>query len=121
MPYIDYNKNGKHDLFDSCVNMQMINRKKEELDKEYGDYFDSKKNFSLSKDKEKDLDKIVIYDASKDSHGKTILKSFLVTLLCIGGMAVPFFIGGDTILSYLVSLSSMVLSIVLSILIFSKL
>ena len=30
-----------------------------------------------------------LYDATKDSNGVTILKSLLVTALCIGGIVLP--------------------------------
>ncbi len=90
----DWNGNGKRDAFDSYVDMQIINGDNSSDDAEEANS-NTKNNTTYSKPTDnKELKGISmggkpLYDASKDSNGVTILKSFLVTALCVGGIALP--------------------------------
>lgn len=90
----DWNGNGKRDAFDNYVDMQIINGDNSSEDAEEANP-NTKNNTSYSKPIDnKELKGISmggkpLYDASKDSNGITVLKCFLVTALCIGGIILP--------------------------------
>jgi hypothetical protein len=90
----DWNGNGKRDAFDNYVDMQIINGDNSSEDAEEANP-NTKNNTSYSKPIDnKELKGISmggkpLYDASKDSNGVTVLKCFLVTALCIGGIILP--------------------------------
>lgn len=90
----DWNGNGKRDAFDNYVDMQIINGDNSSEDAEEANP-NTKNNTSYSKPTDnKELKGISmggkpLYDASKDNNGVTVLKCFLVTALCIGGIALP--------------------------------
>ena len=90
----DWNGNGKRDAFDNYVDMQIINGDNSSEDAEEANP-NTKNNTSYSKPIDnKELKGISmggkpLYDASKDSNGVTVFKCFLVTALCIGGIALP--------------------------------
>ena len=81
----DWNGNGKKDHFDRFMDMKVSGSSKA----------DSVPNStSNKKSNAKELKGISMggkpfYDATKDSNGITILKSLLVTALCIGGIVLP--------------------------------
>ena len=90
----DWNGNGKRDAFGNYVDMQIINGDNSSEDAEEANP-NTKNNTSYSKPIDnKELKGISmggkpLYDASKDSNGVTVLKCFLVTALCIGGIILP--------------------------------
>ena len=90
----DWNGNGKRDAFDSYVDMQIINGNNSSDDAEESNT-NTKSNKTDSKPTDNEELKGIsvggkpLYDASKDSNGITVLKCFLVTALCIGGIILP--------------------------------
>ncbi len=93
----DWNGNGKSDAFDNYMDMKISssnnsNKDGEESETDIASSSSYKKSIYVNEDK--DLKGISIggkplYDATKDSNGVTILKSLLVTALCIGSIALP--------------------------------
>ena len=81
----DWNGNGKKDHFDRFMDMKVSG----------GSKSDNAPNSSSKKKSNDDELKGIsmggkpLYDATKDSNGVTILKSLLVTALCIGGIVLP--------------------------------
>ena len=102
MDFIDYggfnwNGNGKRDAFDNYMDMKVSVSDSSDSD---GDESGSsasptsthRKSSNSNKSKELKGISMVgkpLYDATKDRNGVTILKSLLVTALCIGGIALP--------------------------------
>ena len=91
----DWNGNGKSDAFDNYMDMKIS-----DCDSSDGDEsgtsasptVNHKKSSNSNENKELKGISIVgkpLYDATKDSDGVTILKSLLVTALCIGGIVLP--------------------------------
>ena len=93
----DWNGNGKSDAFDNYMNIKVSGSDSSDSDGDESETNSSptvthKKYSNLNESKE--LKGISIggkplYDATKDSDGVTILKSLLVTALCIGGIVLP--------------------------------
>ena len=94
----DWNKNGKKDMFDTYMDMKIMSKisnedNNEEVDED-DDFGDDFVNDIEYESNDKELKGIsmggkVLYDATKDSNGVTILKSLLVALFCIGGIVLP--------------------------------
>ena len=94
----DWNKNGKKDLFDTYMDMEIMsktskkgNDEEVDVDEDFGDDFVNDIEYE-SNDKELKGISIggkVLYDATKDSNGVSIIKCILVTLFCIGGIVLP--------------------------------
>lgn len=92
MPGFDWNKNGKRDNIDRFMHMKVTSVVSEESE-------DNNVNIqtissSTKIKKEEKLKGIsmggkILYDASKDSNGLIIFKCLLVTILCLGGIALP--------------------------------
>ena len=93
----DWKGNGKSDAFDNYMDMKVSGSDSSDSD---GDESGANDNSSSSCKKasttneKKELKGISmggkpLYDATKDSNGVTILKSLLVTALCIGGIVFP--------------------------------
>ena len=93
----DWNGNGKSDAFDNYMDMKVSGSDSSDSDGEKSGTNanpTSPHQKSSNSDESKELKGIsmggkTLYDASKDSNGVTILKCFLVTALCIGGIALP--------------------------------
>ena len=90
----DWNGNGKRDTFDSYVDMQIINENNSSDDAEESNTNTKSSKTDIKPTDNKELKGISVggkplYDASKDNNGVTVLKGFLVTALCIGGIALP--------------------------------
>lgn len=85
----DWNENGKTDVFDHFMNMEVMNN----IETEPVESRPKKRNTPATGISMGDKE---IYDAKKDSDGMTIFKTFLVTALCIGGIVFPIWarIGG---------------------------
>lgn len=93
----DWNGNGKRDAFDNYMDMKVSGSDSSDSDGDESGTSASPasthKKFSNSNES-KELKGISmggkpLYDATKDSNGVTILKSILVTALCIGGIVLP--------------------------------
>lgn len=94
----DWNKNGKKDMFDTYMDMEIMsttskkgNNEEADVDDDFGDDFVNDIEYE-SNDKEFkgfSLGGKVLYDATKDSNGVSIIKCILVTLFCIGGIVLP--------------------------------
>ena len=91
----DWNGNGKSDAFDNYMDMKFCGSDSSDSDEsETIANPASTHKKSNNSNGSKELKGISIggkplYDASKDSNGITILKSLLVTALCIGSMVLP--------------------------------
>ena len=90
----DWNGNGKRDAFDSYVDMQIIKVGNSDHDTEESNANTKSNKIDSKPIDDKELKGISmsgkpLYDASKDSNGVTVFKCFLVTALCIGGIALP--------------------------------
>ena len=93
----DWNGNGKRDAFDNYMDMKVSGSDSSDSDaNESGTSASptSTHKKSINSNESKELKGISMggkpfYDATKDSNGVTILKSLLVTALCIGGIALP--------------------------------
>ena len=93
----DWNGNGKSDAFDNYMDMKVSSSDSSDSDgNESGTSASptSTHKKSSNSNESKELKGISIggkplYDATKDSNGVTILKSLLVTALCIGGIVLP--------------------------------
>ena len=93
----DWNGNGKSDAFDNYMDMKVSGSDSSDSDGDESGTNDSspsscKKTSTTNENKEHkgiSMGSKPLYDATKDSNGVTILKSFLVTALCIGGIAFP--------------------------------
>ena len=93
----DWNGNGKSDAFDNYMDMKVSGGDSSDSDgdengtnasptsthKKSNNYNESKELKGIS------MGGKPFYDATKDSNGVTILKSLLVTALCIGGIVLP--------------------------------
>ena len=81
----DWNNNGERDAFDAFVDMQIV----DEMSK-----IDAK-NKNKSDDEEKreitgiSMGGKILYDATKDSDGMVILKSFSAIAILIASLAIP--------------------------------
>ena len=93
----DWNGNRKSDAFDNYMDMKVSGSDSSDSD---GDGSGtsasptSTHNKPSNSNESKELKGISmggkpLYDATKDSNGVTILKSLLVTALCIGGIVLP--------------------------------
>ena len=102
MDFIDYggfnwNGNGKRDAFDNYMDMKVSGSDSSDSDaNESGTSASPTSTHKKSSNStvNKELKGISMggkpfYDATKDSNGVTILKSLLVTALCIGGIVLP--------------------------------
>ncbi len=93
----DWNGNGKSDAFDNYMDMKVSgsdssNSDSDESETSISSTSTHKKSSNSNESKELkgiSMGGKTLYDASKDSNGVTILKCFLVTALCIGGIALP--------------------------------
>ena len=93
----DWNGNGKRDAFDNYMDMKVSGSDSSDSDgEESGTNVSSaspyKKSGNFNENKELkgiSMGGKPLYDATKDSNGVTILKSLLVTALCIGGIVLP--------------------------------
>ena len=92
----DWNGNGKSDTFDNYMDMKVSGSDSSDSDDESGTSASptSTHKKSINSNESKELKGISmggkpLYDATKDSNGVTILKSLLVTALCIGGIILP--------------------------------
>ena len=92
----DWNGNGKSDAFDNYMDMKVSGSDSSDSDDESGTSVSptSTHKKSINSNESKELKGISmggkpLYDATKDSNGVTILKSLLVTALCIGGIILP--------------------------------
>ena len=93
----DWNGNGKSDAFDNYMDMKVSGSDSSDSDGEESGTSSSPNSThkkSINSNESKELKGISMggkpfYDATKDSNGVTILKSLLVTALCIGGIALP--------------------------------
>ena len=93
----DWNGNGKSDSFDNYMDMKVSSSDSSDSDgNESGTSASptSTHKKSINSNESKELKVISmggkpLYDATKDSNGVTILKSLLVTALCIGGIILP--------------------------------
>lgn len=93
----DWNGNGKSDAFDNYMDMKVSGSDSSDSDgNESGTSASPTSTHKKSSNStvNKELKGISmggkpLYDATKDSNGVTILKSLLVTALCIGGIALP--------------------------------
>ena len=90
----DWNGNGKNDAFDNYMDMQVSSSNNSDNAQENGTNVGSSCKKSINTNESKELKGISmggkpLYDATKDSNGITILKCLLVTVLCIGGIALP--------------------------------
>ena len=93
----DWNGNGKTDAFDNYMDMKVSGSDSSDNDSDESGIstgFISTHKKSSNSSEGKELEGISmggkpLYDATKDSNGVTILKSLLVTALCIGGIALP--------------------------------
>lgn len=94
----DWNKNGKKDMFDTYMDMEIMsktskkcNNEEVDVDDDFGDDFVNDIEYE-SNDKELkgiSMGRKVLYDATKDSNVVSIIKCILVTLFCIGGIVLP--------------------------------
>ena len=93
----DWNGNGKRDAFDNYMDMKVSGCDSSDSDGEEGETNTSPASpykKSSNSNENKGLKGISmggkpLYDANKDSNGVTILKSLLVTVLCIGSVVLP--------------------------------
>ena len=93
----DWNGNGKTDAFDNYMDMKVSGSDSSDNDSDESGIstgFISTHKKSSNSSEGKELEGISmggkpLYDATKDSNGVTILKCLLVTVLCIGGIALP--------------------------------
>ena len=93
----DWNGNGKSDAFDNYMDMKVSGSDSSDSDGDESGTSASptsthKKSINSNESKELkgiSMDGKPLYDATKDSNGVTILKSLLVTALCIGGIILP--------------------------------
>ncbi len=93
----DWNGNGKNDAFDNYMDMKVSGNDGSDSDGDEGvtnarPTSTHKKSDNANESKGLEgisMDGKPLYDATKDSNGVTILKSLLVTALCIGGIALP--------------------------------
>lgn len=88
----DWNGNGKKDHFDRFMDMKVCSSNKTNTSSSKSNTSNSSWNKqSNSNDELKGISMggKPLYDASKDSNGITILKCFLSTACCIGGIALP--------------------------------
>ena len=93
----DWNGNGKSDAFDNYMDMKVSGSDSSDSDGDESGTSASptsthKKSSNSTVNKELkgiSMGGKPLYDATKDSNGVTILKSLLVTALCIGGIALP--------------------------------
>lgn len=93
----DWNGNGKSDAFDNYMDMKVSGSDSSDSDGDESGTSASPTS-THKKSSESTVNKELkgismggkpLYDATKDSNGVTILKSLLVTALCIGGIALP--------------------------------
>ena len=93
----DWNGNGKSDAFDNYMDMKVSGSDSSNSDSDESGTsanLTSTRKKSMNSNENKELKGISmggkpLYDATKDSNGVTILKSLLVTALCIGGIVLP--------------------------------
>ena len=93
----DWNGNGKSDAFDNYMDMKVSCSDSSDSDGDESETSASPTSTykkSNNSNESKELKGISmggkpLYDATKDSNGVTILKSLLVTALCIGGIVLP--------------------------------
>ena len=93
----DWNGNGKSDAFDNYMDMKVGGSDSSDSDGDKSETNSSPTSIhkkSSNSNESKELKGISmggkpLYDATKDSNGITILKSLLVTALCIGGIVLP--------------------------------
>ena len=93
----DWNGNGKSDAFDNYMDMKVGGSDSSDSDGDESETNSSPTSIhkkSSNSNESKELKGISmggkpLYDATKDSNGVTILKSLLVTALCIGGIVLP--------------------------------
>ena len=93
----DWNGNGKSDAFDNYMDMKVSGSDSSDNDADESGTsanLTSTRKKSMNSNENKELKGISmggepLYDATKDSNGVTILKSLLVTALCIGGIVLP--------------------------------
>ena len=93
----DWNGNGKSDVFDNYMDMKVSGSDSSDSDADKIGTSASptsthKKSMNSNENKEPkgiSMGGKPLYDATKDSNGVTILKCLLVTVLCIGGIALP--------------------------------
>lgn len=94
----DWNKNGKKDMFDTYMDMEIMsktskkgNDEKVDVDEDFGDDFVNDIEYESNNEEFKgfSLGGKVLYDATKDSNVVSIIKCILVTLFCIGGIVLP--------------------------------
>ena len=93
----DWNGNGKSDAFDNYMDMKVSGNDSSNSDSDESETSTSSTSThkkSSNSNESKELKGISmggkpLYDATKDSNGVTILKSILVTALCIGGIVLP--------------------------------
>ena len=93
----DWNGNGKSDAFDNYMDMKVSGSDSSDSDANESGTSASptsthKKSSNSTVNKELkgiSMGGKPLYDATKDSNGVTILKSLLVTALCIGGIILP--------------------------------
>ena len=93
----DWNGNGKSDAFDNYMDMKVSGSDSSDSDGDESGTSASPTSThkkSINSNESKELKGISmggksLYDATKDSNGVTILKSLLVTALCIGGIILP--------------------------------
>ena len=93
----DWNGNGKSDAFDNYMDMKVGGSDSSDSDGDKSENNSSPTSIhkkSSNSNESKELKGISmggkpLYDATKDSNGVTILKSILVTALCIGGIVLP--------------------------------
>lgn len=93
----DWKGNGKSDAFDNYMDMKVSGSDSSDSDGDESGTSASPTSThkkSINSNESKELKGISmggkpLYDATKDSNGVTILKSLLVTALCIGGIILP--------------------------------
>ena len=93
----DWNGNGKSDAFDNYMDMKVsgsnssVNDGMKSGTNSTSTLHDKKASNSTENKELKGISMggKPLYDATKDSNGVTILKSILVTALCIGGIVLP--------------------------------
>lgn len=115
----DFNSDGKTDAFERAVEYQFLNDvvfaddgTSEDEDSD-SDNLSRSTNPSASSAAGISMGGKVIYDATKDSNGGSILKSLLVIGLCIAGIAIPVFASMEGFVLALFPLGAVGLSVLI--------
>jgi len=96
-PGFDWNGNGRHDSFDSYMDMKAADS--------------SSHNKTNSSNGNKPDNRRVIYDSRKDSDGIALFKAILVCVFCLGGIFLPVSAGAGSLGTAICMLGAVGLSI----------